>query len=106
MEQSPFSEAGSHSSDLEHPLSFHVEVFRVVTLCNAVVGYQRFTGSCCCFTLKMEAACACETLVSYHSTARRHNPGYLDFKHHRLESLKTHVHCSVRKSQPLNLSQG
>jgi hypothetical protein len=26
---------------------FHVEVFRVVTSCNVVVGYKRFGGPCC-----------------------------------------------------------
>jgi hypothetical protein len=34
---------------------FKVEVSRVVTPCSAVVGYQRFTGTCC-LHLQGEAA--------------------------------------------------
>jgi len=39
-------------------------VFWVVMLCNVVVGYQHFRGSCC---LHLH-------LVSYLNTTQRHNP--------------------------------
>jgi hypothetical protein len=48
-------------------IKFQVEVFRVVTPCNVVVGYWRFRGPCClCF----------------------HNTKDLDVEHHRCESIK------------------
>jgi len=47
-----------------------------------MVGYQRLGGPYC---LHLQG----ETLVSYYSTIRRHNPGDLDLKHHRRENLKT-----------------
>jgi len=47
------------------------------------------------FTLKMEVACTSETLVSYHSITRHHNPENLDLKYHRSESLKTRA-CFMR----------
>jgi hypothetical protein len=61
-----------------------VVVFWVVTPCSAVVGYQRFRGPCCLhFTLKMQAAWAFETLVTYH-------------KHHSRESFKARdLSCPV-----------
>jgi hypothetical protein len=46
-----------------------------------VAGHQRFGGPCC---LHLQS----ETLVSYHSTARRHNPEDLDLNLHRRENLK------------------
>jgi hypothetical protein len=42
------------------------------------------------FTLKMEADSFFETLVSYHNTARRHNPEELDLELHRREKHKFH----------------
>jgi hypothetical protein len=42
------------------------------------MGFRRTT---LLFTLKMEASRPSETLVSYHSTARRHNPEDIDLKH-------------------------
>jgi hypothetical protein len=53
-------------------VKINFEVFRVVTPCNIVIGYQRFT-------LKMEAAWTSETSVPYHDTTRRQNPENLDF---------------------------
>jgi hypothetical protein len=39
--------------------------------------------------LKMEAARAAETLVSYHITTRRHNPEDYDLNLHRHENFKS-----------------
>jgi len=55
-----------------------VEVFWVATPCSVVVGYQHFRGPSAAWT------------VSYHNTARSHNPEELDLKHDHRESLKTH----------------
>jgi hypothetical protein len=62
--------------EVSTPMKIQVVVLLGVTLCNDVVGYQSLGGSCCphlYFTMKMEAACSFETLVSYRNTIRRHN---------------------------------
>jgi gamma-glutamylcysteine synthetase len=41
--------------------------------------------------VKMKAAKLSETLVSYHTTARRHNPENRDVNLHRRENLKGEV---------------
>jgi hypothetical protein len=60
---------------------FQVEVFWVVTPCSVVVGHHCLRGPCC---LHLQP----ETLVSYHSTTRHHNPEDLDLNRHRRDSLK------------------
>jgi hypothetical protein len=59
---------------------FEVEDIWVVTPCGVVLGYKRFRGPCCLFTLKMEAARTSETLVSYYNITWHQNPEHLDLK--------------------------
>jgi hypothetical protein len=59
----PYKERGQGQLSVFTAVKIHLKVFWVVTPCSDVVGYRRFGGPCCS-----------ETLVSYHSTPRRHNP--------------------------------
>jgi hypothetical protein len=62
-------------------VKIQVKLLWVVTAFSVVVGYRCFRGPCCIhlhFTLKMEAVCSSETLVSYHNTNCSHNPEELD----------------------------
>jgi hypothetical protein len=52
-------------------------------------------GFLSCDTMKMEAAWASETSLSYHNTTLRYNPEELDLNHHRRESLKTRINPFV-----------
>jgi len=51
-------------------MKIHVVVFGVMTPCSDVVGHQHFGGSCFLFLLNEDGG----SMVSYHITARRHNP--------------------------------
>jgi hypothetical protein len=48
-------------------------VFWVVALCNLVVVYRLFRGTCC-LTLMMEAASISEMMVNFYQTIWRYNP--------------------------------
>jgi hypothetical protein len=58
--------------DVFTEVNIQVELFWIVTPCNVVVGYQHFRDQFC--LVKMEAACASDTLSRYNTTLRQ-NPG-------------------------------
>jgi hypothetical protein len=66
-----------------------IDTFWVVTLCNAVVGYQP-SGGPWCLHLSLE-----ETLVSYHITTWHHNPEDLDLTVYCREHLKSRIITDV-----------
>jgi hypothetical protein len=53
---------------------FQVEVFWVVTPSSVVVEYHSAVHAASIFRVKLEAAWACEKLVSYHDTTWHHHP--------------------------------
>jgi hypothetical protein len=62
---------------------FWVQVFRVVTPCSVLVGYQCFIGPCCLHLqdeVKMEAAWTSEMPVSHHDFTQHYGPEDLDLK--------------------------
>jgi hypothetical protein len=73
---------------------FQVEVLWTVTQCSVVEGYQSFRGPCwlhlhssglwrrVVLWYHTNVSEVHETLVSYHSTKRRHNPETIDLKLH------------------------
>jgi hypothetical protein len=66
--------------DVFTAVKIEVEFFWLVTLCNVVLGYQRFGGPCCLHLQGEEVAWTSEMLVSYHITTRHYNPEELDLK--------------------------
>jgi hypothetical protein len=73
-----------------------------VWLCRSIQTFRSNILLSYSYSLKMQAVCTSETLVSTNTSTRRYNPEDQHRHLHRRENLESHIRSCVRVFSPLN----